>query len=300
MTKEEQLPRLRATRVGNKGVVTKLIAETEGILHGPYPLEEKTRNRLARTEKVLKEKTELIHDLDEKIIAVCKVEDIKEEIENAKDLKMRVMDAIEAISIGTTPTTPFNSSSSSNLTQGTNTIFIPPSSPGSSSGSQQPQGNFGNGTENPKTARTKLPKITLHRFKGDVTQFRTFWDTFESQVHSNPGLTKIDKFSYLVSLLEGTASRAIEGLPVTEENYDSVVDILKKRFGKPQKLISGHMEELLKLNICTLDKPSQLRFLCDKINVNIRGLEALGVKSEQYGSLLIPIIMAKLPKYEYK
>lgn len=296
MTEEEQLPRLRATCVGNKGVVTKLIAETEGILHGPYPLEEKTRNRLARIEKVLKEKTELIHDLDEKIIAVCKVEDIKEEIENAEDLKMRVMDAIEAISIGTMPTTPFNSSSSSNLTQGTNTIFIPPSSPGSSSGSQQqPQGNFGNGTENPKTARTKLPKITLHRFKGDVTQFRTFWDTFESQVHSNPRLTKIDKFSYLVSLVEGTASRAIEGLPVTEENYDSVVDILKKRFGKPQKLISAHMEELLKLNICTLDKPSQLRFLCDKINVNIRGLEALGVKSEQYGSLLIPIIMAKLP-----
>ena len=140
-----------------------------------------------------------------------------------------------------------------------------------------------------------MPKITLHRFKGDVTQFRTFWDTFESQVHSNPRLTKIDKFSYLVSLVEGTASRAIEGLPVTEENYDSVVDILKNRFGKPQKLISAHMEELLKLNICTLDKPSQLRFLCDKINVNIRGLEALGVKSEQYGSLLIPIIMAKLP-----
>ena len=140
MTEEEQLPRLRATRAGIKGVVTKLIAETEGIPHGPYSLEEKTRNRLARIEKVLKEKTELIHNLDKKIIAV---EDIKEEIENNKDLKMRVMDAIEAISIGTTPTTPFNSSSSSNLTQGTNTIFIPPSSPGSSSSSQhQPQGNF--------------------------------------------------------------------------------------------------------------------------------------------------------------
>ena len=118
----------------------------------------------------------MIQDLDEKIIAVCKMEDIKEEIENAEDLKMRVMDAIEAISIGTTPTTPFNSSSSSNLTQGTNTIFIPPSS----ASQQQPQGNFGKGTENPKSARTKLPKITLRRFKGDVTQFRTFWDTFKS------------------------------------------------------------------------------------------------------------------------
>ena len=55
------------------------------------------------------------------------------------------------------------------------------------------------------------------------------------------------------------------------------------------------MEELLKLNVCVVDKPSQLHFLYDKISVNIRGLEALGVKSEQYGSLLIPIIMAKLP-----
>ena len=27
----------------------------------------------------------------------------------------------------------------------------------------------------------------------------------------------------------------------------------------------------------------------------VRGLEALGVKSEQYGSLLIPVTMAKLP-----
>ena len=97
--------------------------------------------------------------------------------------------------------------------------------PGSYSASpQQSHGNYG--TETPKAARTKLPKLTLRRFKGDITQFRTFWDTFESAVHSNPGLTKIDKFSYLVSLLEGSASRAIEGLPVTEENYDSAVEIL--------------------------------------------------------------------------
>lgn len=137
---------------------------------------------------------------------------------------MRVMEAIEAISLGSTPTTPLTSNTSSNLAQGSNTNA----------------GDEG-GIEAPKAARTKLPKLTLRRFKGDVTQFRTFWDTFESAVHSNPGLTKIDKFSYLVSLLEGSASRAIEGLPVTEEHYDSAVEILKKRFGKPQQLISAHI-----------------------------------------------------------
>ena len=30
-------------------------------------------------------------------------------------------------------------------------------------------------------------------------------------------------------------------------------------------------------------------------SVNIRGLESLGVSSNQYGSLLIPVIMSKLP-----
>ena len=42
-------------------------------------------------------------------------------------------------------------------------------------------------------------------------------------------------------------------------------------------------------------KSSQLRYTYDKVSVNVRGLEALGAHSEQYGSLLIPIIMSKLP-----
>ena len=98
---EEHLPRLRATRAGSKGVVTKLIGEAETILDGIHPLEEKARRQLARIERVVKEKSKLIHDRDEKIIAVCKVEDIEKEIEDAEDLKMRVMDSIEAISLGT-------------------------------------------------------------------------------------------------------------------------------------------------------------------------------------------------------
>ena len=47
---------------------------------------------------------------------------------------------------------------------------------------------------------------------------------------------------------------------------------------------------------CTTEKSTSLRFVYDKINVNIRGLASLEIKSEQYGSLLIPIIMTKLPQ----
>ena len=46
---------------------------------------------------------------------------------------------------------------------------------------------------------------------------------------------------------------------------------------------------------CTGDRPGSLRAVYDKIMIHVRGLETLGVTSEQYGSLLIPVIMTKFP-----
>ena len=147
----------------------------------------------------------------------------------------------------------------------------------------------------PTAVRSKLPKLILPKFKGEVTNYRSFWEMFESAVHKNISLTNIDKFNYLMSLLEGQALRAIKGLAVTEENYQAALDILHERFGNTQQIISAHMDELLKLPPCNGEKSGQLRYIYDKVSVNVRGLEALGVRSEQYGSLLIPVIMSKLP-----
>ena len=55
------------------------------------------------------------------------------------------------------------------------------------------------------------------------------------------------------------------------------------------------MDELLKIPNCMGDKIPQLQAVYDKIGVNVCGVEALGIRSEQYGSFLIPIIMSKLP-----
>ena len=67
-------------------------------------------------------------------------------------------------------------------------------------------------------------------------------------------LTIIDKFNYLVSLLEESALRSIKGLATTEENYQAALDILRERFGNSQQIISAHMDELLKLQPCTSEK----------------------------------------------
>ena len=97
------------------------------------------------------------------------------------------------------------------------------------------------------------------------------------------------------SLLEGAAARTIQGLTLNEANYNSAIELLQDQYRKPQHIISAHMEEIIKLPACSGERPSALRYVYDKVNVNIRGLASMGVK-EQYGSLLIPIIMTKLPQ----
>ena len=54
------------------------------------------------------------------------------------------------------------------------------------------------------------------------------------QCSDNVNLSKIDKFNYLRSLLEGATSQAIQGLALSSDNYDSAVEILEQRFGKTQ------------------------------------------------------------------
>ena len=76
---------------------------------------------------------------------------------------------------------------------------------------------FGGNSPHNYGAVPKLPKLTLQRFTG-------FWEGFKSAVHNNPGLSFIDKFNYLKSILDGNAARAIQGLPLTEGNYEAAVE----------------------------------------------------------------------------
>ena len=55
------------------------------------------------------------------------------------------------------------------------------------------------------------------------------------------------------------------------------------------------MESLSKIHAPSSDTKN-LREFYDIRRANIRGLEALGVMTESYGSLLIPILLKKIPE----
>ena len=226
---------------------------------------------------MLEAKLKTLEEIDQQVLSLCILEEITQEIEESEKYVEKAINCQKKISDVSRKTTgePQESNPLAELIQA-----LP--------GTAQP-------ALPTNQVKAKLPKLILPKFRGDVTTWTGFWDSYKSAVHDNESLSKIDKFNYLKSLLEGAASRAIQGLTLSSSNYDSAVEILEQRFGRPQQIISAHMNEILKIQPCASDRPSSLRFLYDKLSVHVRGLSSLGVSSEQYGSLLIPIIMSKLP-----
>lgn len=133
----------------------------------------------------------------------------------------------------------------------------------------------------------------LKTFKDDLAYWSTFWNSFESSIHNNPNLTDVDKLNYLVASLDPPASDSISGLKITSVNY---VGLLKKRYGNRQCIITSHMDILLAVESVTSQyNLKALQHLYDTVETQVRGLRALGVSSNTYGSLLSSVFMSKLP-----
>ena len=124
-------------------------------------------------------------------------------------------------------------------------------------------------------------------FDGNSLKWTSFLDSFESAIHSSTDLSDVDKFNYLRSLLERNAYEAIAGLTLSSANYREAIEILRKRFGNKQLIISKHMYTLLNVDAVSSDQHlKDLHRLYDNTDSHTRSLKALGVESTTYGTML--------------
>ena len=113
--------------------------------------------------------------------------------------------------------------------------------------SSMPMTNMNSGgTEN--TTHCKLPKIKMPEFSGDPLMWQGFWDQYQASIHNNSTIGDIDKLNYLKGCLKGEALSAVSGLHLSSDNYKEAVELLDRRFGNEQLLISAHMESLLNIS----------------------------------------------------
>ena len=141
----------------------------------------------------------------------------------------------------------------------------------------------------------KLPKLVIKEFDGSVLNWQTFWDQFESTIHSKTNISNIDRFSYLTLFLCKSAHDTISGLAPTNQNYLEAVQ-LKNRYRNPQLLINTYMEQFVQLD--KIEKSYdiiRLRMFYNKVEITIRNLKSLNIEPSAYRSLLIPVLASNLP-----
>ena len=94
--------------------------------------------------------------------------------------------------------------------------------------------------------------------------------------------------------LDKSALQAIEGFPLTNENYTAAWQLLDERYGNEQLIISCHMNNLIKLNPIIQPSVKEMRKLYDTIESNVGALRSLGINCKHFGPLFVPIILEKL------
>lgn len=140
----------------------------------------------------------------------------------------------------------------------------------------------------------KLPRLEIAKFNGTYFRWLEFRDTFKSVIHDNGHIAPINKFHYLLSYLEGEASRIVSNLEVSDSNYNIAWKLLCDRYDNKRQLISHHFNSLLNINNMTRESDKSLRYMVDHVTKNLRALSGLGLQTDNWDPLLIHILSSKL------
>ena len=84
------------------------------------------------------------------------------------------------------------------------------------------------------------------------------------------------------TFLRGPALASISDLSLTSENYKQAIEILEKRYGKKQLLITLHTDQLLSISpITSTSDIKKIRETYDKIETNVQNLRSLDIDTSQ-------------------
>ncbi|XP_071161120.1 uncharacterized protein [Mytilus edulis] len=284
---------MKTRRAGHRGVLTKLLKKVEPS--SEELLQEYDVSELSTIRGLIAKKQETIDQLNEKIVEELSEEEVSEEIEEADRYTYDIEMAVTKLSKIIKESEITDKQSSKSLLNPNAHEFINYTNHQES----QPQPSFMHANTSASVFSNssmyhKLPKLNLPTFGGNMLEWQPFWDSFSAAVHDNLSLSDVQKFNYLKSQLFGEATQCIAGLQITNTNYGQALHVLKQRFGQPHKIVQTYMQSLISLPSPT-SNITHLKFFYDSMENYIRGLESIGESQESFGSLLVPIILNKLP-----
>ncbi len=139
---------------------------------------------------------------------------------------------------------------------------------------------------------SKLPKIPLPTFNGDLSTFLDFKAQFESMVDSDPSILPVHKLYYLKASLTGTAADVIRDVQLTDGSYAAAWAAVIKRFENKRAIIRAHFNHLFALKKITTE--TQIRSLLDRVDSTLRSLKIAGLPTDSWSALISYFVSTKL------
>ena len=248
------------TRQGHRGFVIKFTNSTNSLMEN---FDEQNCFKLMSTKASPSEKLQKLETLDEQIFSTLEKEDeIISEIDKANDIKFSINESIFAINSVLNKKDTTKVSASPNLDPSTSNVNL--------------------------SLNAKLPSLSIKTFYDNPLEFSSFWDNFRATIHENNSLKYITKFNYSISYLNGPGKAAFSSILITESNYLEAVELLQKRFGNKQILITSNIDQLLSISpVNNINEIKKSRQLLDKVESTVINLKSLDIDNKQYGLVLI-------------
>lgn len=144
-----------------------------------------------------------------------------------------------------------------------------------------------------RTKQLKLPTLQLPPFSGKYTDWNSFIQQFNASYHTNQSLTPVQKLQHLLTLLQGPARDIIKHLPITDENYERALELLKKRFENRRAIFINCMQELQSIGRSKNETVNGLQNLHTIVQETIQTFKNCGIETAD--PILAYLATEKLP-----
>lgn len=138
-----------------------------------------------------------------------------------------------------------------------------------------------------------LPKIQLPEFNGKPSEWRGFIALFDRMVH-NTSMDNGLKIEYLKTRIRGDASKIINHLEPTPENYMTCYALIRKRFDNKRESLGNNIENILNLPKIKKENANQLKSMHDTIYESLMSIKSLGISISNWDPIICHILTKKL------
>lgn len=143
-------------------------------------------------------------------------------------------------------------------------------------------------------ARPLVPRVSIPKFSGEITEWTQFHDLFVSLVGSDDRLTGSEKMHHLKNALTGDAEQLLRPFAISDANYVEAWEMLQARYNNKRAIVAKHLDTLVDAPSCSKLDYKSLRKLVDTVNESVRSLRVLQEPVDTWDTIIVHLLLRKL------